>query len=175
MPEQGYSLEDAKDVFKLVCEAKLKSTQDYINYLLDGLQSKMLLFAHHRIMLDAVEQTLRSRKVLSTARFTLSSLKRQSLCSPRIEHLRQQKGNGRSVRHCRLHGRRSALRCEQRWLRKGQLSPRGRKRPIRRSVRRCVLHGRRNALRCEHRLLRIEQLRRPVSICWRESDEPSSW
>ncbi|CAE8732603.1 unnamed protein product, partial [Polarella glacialis] len=50
-------------IFKLVCGAKLKSTQDYIGYLLDGLNSKVLFFAHHRVMLDAIEQTLRSRKV----------------------------------------------------------------------------------------------------------------
>eukprot|EP00933_Yihiella_yeosuensis_P033842 TRINITY_DN27466_c0_g1_i1.p1 TRINITY_DN27466_c0_g1~~TRINITY_DN27466_c0_g1_i1.p1 ORF type:complete len:651 (-),score=123.85 TRINITY_DN27466_c0_g1_i1:88-2040(-) len=56
--------EDLRDIFKMICAAKLKSTQDYIGYLLDGIGSgKMLLFAHHIVMLDAIEQTLRSRKV----------------------------------------------------------------------------------------------------------------
>jgi len=62
LPE-GLPEADVRDVFKLVCEAKLKSTQDYVSYLLEGVRSKVLLFAHHKIMLDAVEQTLRAQKV----------------------------------------------------------------------------------------------------------------
>lgn len=55
--------DEVRDLFRLVCEAKIKSTQEYIAYLLEGLQGKVLLFGHHSIMMDAAEQTLRSQRV----------------------------------------------------------------------------------------------------------------
>lgn len=54
---------DIANVMKLTMSAKVNSTCDYVNFLLEGQNDKVLLFAHHHEMLDALRDTLRSAKV----------------------------------------------------------------------------------------------------------------
>ncbi|KAH8739076.1 HARP like SWI/SNF ATpase [Cryptosporidium ryanae] len=47
---------------KLTCEIKIQPVQEYIEYLLDSSDDKYVIFAHHHIMLDAIESVLLKRR-----------------------------------------------------------------------------------------------------------------
>ncbi|KAH7649056.1 hypothetical protein FG379_001645 [Cryptosporidium bovis] len=47
---------------KLTCEIKTQPVQEYIEYLLDSSDDKYVIFAHHHIMLDAIESVLLKRR-----------------------------------------------------------------------------------------------------------------
>lgn len=84
LPEYG---QDAlKEAFKRMCDAKIKSTQDYVSYLLEGFAGKALLFAHHVIMMDAMEQVVRSKKV----KFIRIDGKTNQAMRPKLIHTFQQ-------------------------------------------------------------------------------------
>eukprot|EP00746_Dinoflagellata_sp_MGD_P022172 gnl/MRDRNA2_/MRDRNA2_151850_c0_seq1.p1 gnl/MRDRNA2_/MRDRNA2_151850_c0~~gnl/MRDRNA2_/MRDRNA2_151850_c0_seq1.p1 ORF type:complete len:281 (+),score=64.76 gnl/MRDRNA2_/MRDRNA2_151850_c0_seq1:82-924(+) len=50
------------EVFKLTAEAKIEEVCSYVEYLLENDQ-KFLIFAHHHVMMDALEQKVQSAKV----------------------------------------------------------------------------------------------------------------
>ena len=49
-------------VYRLSAEAKCQGVRDYIHYLIEN-KCKFLIFAHHQIMLDAIETEVRKSKV----------------------------------------------------------------------------------------------------------------
>ena len=49
-------------VYMLSAEAKSQGVKDYIHYLLDN-KCKFLIFAHHKIMLDAIEEEVKKLKI----------------------------------------------------------------------------------------------------------------
>ena len=49
-------------VYMLSAEAKTQGVKDYIHYLLDN-KCKFLIFAHHKIMLDAIEEEVQKLKI----------------------------------------------------------------------------------------------------------------
>ncbi|CAE7224482.1 Zranb3, partial [Symbiodinium pilosum] len=53
----GKALGDSAQLFRLTAEAKLASVLDYVEHLL-SLGTKFLIFGHHHLVLDAVEQKL---------------------------------------------------------------------------------------------------------------------
>eukprot|EP00929_Paragymnodinium_shiwhaense_P003109 TRINITY_DN10350_c1_g1_i1.p1 TRINITY_DN10350_c1_g1~~TRINITY_DN10350_c1_g1_i1.p1 ORF type:complete len:925 (+),score=264.68 TRINITY_DN10350_c1_g1_i1:553-3327(+) len=58
---EGANQQDLRLAFQRLCDAKVRSTREYVSCLLDGLERKVLLFAHHHAMLDNLEQLLSSR------------------------------------------------------------------------------------------------------------------
>jgi len=52
----------AMELFQLTSKAKVVAVQEYIQYLVEA-DCRFLLFAHHKIMMDALQQTLEKQKV----------------------------------------------------------------------------------------------------------------
>lgn len=51
------------ECYKLTAEAKIEGCINYIDDLLENPQMKFIVFGHHKIMLDSIEEFAKKKKV----------------------------------------------------------------------------------------------------------------
>ena len=55
----GPSKPDSSDIFMQIAKAKLKAVKEYLSEVLERVDDKIIIFAHHKLMLDEISELLK--------------------------------------------------------------------------------------------------------------------